>query len=149
MFKKRDIFDRFASCYTFDALDELAQIIGVTPQMVDNWKVCRRPIPCRYLKNIVDEHNLSWDWLIEGKEPKKRSRAKNEIILPLDQLAINRRFLSLYPPLSQAKLGELFGVGQTTVYKWHHAIRPVPWERLKTAVDEKGATWEWLLEGRK
>jgi hypothetical protein len=99
-------------------------------------------------KKLVDEHDLSWDWLIEEREPKSRKRRKNEVCAPLDRHDINQRFLSLFPGKSQAKVAEELGIKQTTVFKWHRDMSQVPWERLKYAVDNKRVTWEWLLEGR-
>lgn len=50
--------------------------------------------------------------------------------------------------MSQKTLGDLLGISQMTVYRWHHNISQIPWERLKYAVDNKGVGWEWLIEGR-
>ncbi len=105
------------------------------------------PVPWHRLKTLVDEQGLSWDWLIEGKEPKYRRRSKSEEGQPFDRHGINQRFLSLFPGLSNAKLGKELGVRDTTVFKWRHDMEQIPWERLRYAVDTKGVTWDWLLEG--
>ncbi len=96
---------------------------------------------------VVYEHGLSWDWLIEGREPKHQRRTAEKAEQPFDRHGINQRFLSLLPNCSNAKLGKELGVRDTTIFKWRHDMEQVAWERLKYAVDTKGVTWEWLLEG--
>ncbi|MCD7909116.1 MAG: helix-turn-helix domain containing protein, partial [Clostridium sp.] len=147
MFDRQGIYERFASSYGATHSSQLAKIHNVARQTANSWKQRLNPIPWEYLKLLVDEQGLSWDWLIDGKEPKHRKRRKGEIIQPLDRHAINQRFLSLFSNMSQAKIGEeLGGINPGTVYKWRHDIAQVPWERLKYAVDNKGVTWEWLIE---
>ena len=147
MLDRVGIYTRFAECYSADYL-ELAALLGVVRQTTHNWKVGRDPIPWERLKVAIDEQDIRWDWLIEGREPKRRKRRKSKVCVPLDRHDINQRFLSLFPGKSQARVAEELGINQTTVFKWHHDMSQVPWERLKYAVDKKGTTWEWLLEGR-
>ena len=147
MFNRREIFKRVATCYP-GKLIELAQKMQVAPQVVDHWKTGRTPIPWVKLKDLVDEQGLSWDWLIEGKEPKHRDPCRKVADQSLNRHEINQRFLSLYPGLSNAKLGKILGVNGSTVFKWRHDMEQVGWERLKHEVDAKGVTWEWLIEGR-
>lgn len=149
MIDRLGVYQRFDECHGTKTPYELAMKLGRNHADVYHWKEGKRPIPWDKLKNLVDEQNLSWDWLVDGKEPKHRKRRKNEALQPLDRHAINQRFLALFPEMSQAKIGEeLGGINPGTVYKWRHDIAQVPWERLKYAVDNKGVTWEWLIEGR-
>ncbi len=147
MLDRQEIFNRFASCYAAPKLVELARMLGVTPKLIDHWKSGRAPIPWKKLKTLVHEQDLRWDWLIEGKEPKHQIRTAKEPEQPFDRHGINERFLSLFPDCSNAKLGKELGVRDTTIFKWRHDMEQVAWERLKHAVDTKGVTWEWLLEG--
>lgn len=149
MLDRRDINTRFFECFPEDTRYALAKIFGVHTSLTYRWKNGEVPVPWHCLKWLVDAHRLSWDWLIDGKEPKHRKRLKGEVLQPLDRHAINQRFLSLFPGMSQAEIGEeLGGINPGTVYKWRHDVAQVPWERLKYAVDNKGVTWEWLLEER-
>ena len=100
------------------------------------------------MKKLIDEQGLSWDWLLEGKEPKHNHRAKKAAEQAFDRHAINQRFLSLYPDVSQVKLGKILGINEKMVFRWRHDMAQVSWERLKHEVDTKGVTWEWLIEGR-
>ncbi|MCC8108996.1 MAG: helix-turn-helix domain-containing protein [Planctomycetes bacterium] len=45
-------------------------------------------------------------------------------------------------------MATLFGLRRQTVYEWKSGKRPIPWPRLKAAVDEFGLSWDWLLTGR-
>ena len=148
MLDREGIYTRFADCHDAVRSAQLAKIYGVTRQTANSWKHGTNPIPWEYLKSLVDTQGLSWDWLIEGKEPKHCRRREDNASQPLDRHGINQRFLSLFSGISQGKLAKEFGINQTTVFKWEHDMSQVPWERLKYAVDNKGATWEWLLEGR-
>lgn len=148
MFDRAGIYARFADCHGVVRSAQLANIHNVTRQTANSWKHGRNPIPWEYLKNLVDGQGLSWDWLIEGKEPKHRDFRDGERSNALDVHAINQRFISLFPNMSQAQIGKELGVNPGTVFKWRHGISQVPWERLKYAVDGKEVTWEWLIEGR-
>ena len=146
MFDKHGIYQRVSECHATKTPYELAMKLGIDHSIAYQWYEGRRPIPWPRLKLLVDEQGLSWDWLIEGREPKhSRGDGKNK---PLSRHAINQRFLSLFPKMSQAQIGKELGVNPGTIFKWRHDISQVPWERLKYAVDNKGVTWEWLLEER-
>ena len=147
MFDRVGIYERFADCYSA-TYAELAVILGIARQTTHNWLVGRYPIPWIRLKTAIDEKGISWDWLINGKEPKYRQHRKNETPRPMERHAINQRFLSLFPDMSQAKIAKELGVNQTTVFKWRHDMSQIPWEHLKYAVDNRNVTWEWLIEGR-
>lgn len=148
MLEKINIYIRFSSCYHVKKPSELANMLGVERQVVNHWKSGASPVPWRRLKQLVDEQGLTWDWLLEGREPKHREGVEGVPKKSFQRRGINKRFLSLFPGYSQAKLGRELGVNQTTVFKWQHNLAQVPWERLKDAVDAKGVTWEWLIEGR-
>ena len=148
MIDKSGIYKRFMECYPDETPYSLAAKFGIHHSLTYQWREGKTPIPWHRLKALVDEQNLSWDWLIVGREPKHRSHSKREEGQPLDRHGINQRFLSLFPGLSNAKLGKELGVRDTTIFKWRHDMEQVPWERLKYAVDAKGVTWEWLIEGR-
>lgn len=148
MFDRQGIFARFADCYAAETIAALARMVGVHHSTVFQWRSGKNPIPWIRLKTIVDEYGITWDWLIEGIEPKHRRRRRNEIQRPLESHAINQRFLSLFPNMSQAEIADELSINQTTVFKWANDISQVPWERLKYAVDNKDVAWEWLLEGR-
>lgn len=148
MFDRQGIFVRFAEWYAAGTIAELARMVGVHHSTVFQWRSGKNPIPWIRLKIVADEYDVTWDWLIEGVEPKHRKHRKNGIQQPLDRHAINQRFISLFPGMSQAKIAEELGINQTTVFKWENDKSQVPWERLKFAVDNKGVTWDWLLEGR-
>lgn len=148
MFDRIAIYRRFASCYEVDKPAKLARLLGVVEQVVYDWESGKRMVPRVRLKKVVDEKGLYWHWLLEGKGDRCRLNCADESGVPLNRHDINQRFLDLFPGVSQAKLGKLFAINQTTVFKWRHDILPVPWSKLKYAVDNKAVTWDWLLEGR-
>lgn len=147
MFDRVGIYERFIACHDVSDIAELAGKLGITYQTIHSWKTGKYPIPWIRLKALVDEKGLSWDYLIEGKEPMYRRHTKRGAGQPFDRHGINDRYLSLYQGYSQEKLGKELGVNQTTVFKWRHDISQVPWERLRDAVDGKGVTWDWIIEG--
>ena len=147
MLDRKGIYERVMTQYSVTRPVDLARKLGVKPQVVLQWKEGVRQVPWHRLKVLVDAQGLCWDWLIEGKEPKHQIRTAKEPEQPFDRHGINERFLSLFPDCSNAKLGKELGVRDTTVFKWRHDMEQVAWERLKHAVDTKGVTWEWLLEG--
>lgn len=149
MLDRREINVRFFECFPTETPYALAKKFGVHPSVAYRWRDGEIPVPWHCLKRVVDEQPIRWDWLIDGTEPKQRTRCKDEVFEPMNRHAINQRFLSLFPKMSQARIGqELGGINPGTVYKWRKDIAQVPWERLKYAVENKGVTWEWLIEGR-
>ncbi len=147
MFDRIAIYKRYASCYNVN-LRKLADMYGLSEKATQQWSVGKRPIPWKYLKALVDEQDLKWDWLIDGVDPKYHQGCGRKKSMPLDRHEINQRFLSLFSGMSQAKIAQELGIHQTTVFKWSNDMAQVPWGRLRYAVDNKGVTWEWLLEGR-
>lgn len=147
MFDRIGIYQRFASCYGAQTPSELARILGVTQQSASQWFLGQRQVPWKRLKEAVDTQGLSWEWMLEGEDPKQSTRGKRKKGKDFDRHAINQRFLSLFPGLSNAKLGKRFGVSSTTVFRWHNDVCQVPWDKLKYTVDNLDVTWEWLLEG--
>ncbi len=148
MLDKQRIYQRFTAFYSVKTPYELAMKLGISHSMTYQWRDGTSPVPWRRLKALVDEQGVSWDWLLEGREPKYRPRGGNTKCRPFNRHAINKRFFSLFPGLSQGKLAKELGIKQVSVYRWVHDVSQVPWERLKYAVDIKGVTWEWLIEGR-
>ncbi len=61
---------------------------------------------------------------------------------------IGERFFSLYGDYSRDDLAALFGVGPSAISDWRNNRKKVPWDKLVFAVQTKGVTWDWLLEGR-
>ncbi|MCC8115625.1 MAG: helix-turn-helix domain-containing protein [Planctomycetes bacterium] len=147
MFDRIGIYRRFASCHNVN-LRNLADLHGLSEKATQQWNVGKRPIPWKYMKALVDAQGLSWDWLIDGVETKHRPERAKKAVRPFDRHEINTRFLSLFNGMSQAKIANEIGVHQTTVFKWCNDMAQVPWKRLRYAVESKGVTWEWLLEGR-
>lgn len=148
MFDRKGIYKRVMAQYSVVRPVELARRLGIKPQVVLQWKDGIRQVPWLRLKALVDEHDLSWDWLLEGREPEHWHHAKKTTGKTFDRKGINDRFLSLYPDCSQNKLGKVLRVNGTTIFKWRNYLSQVPWKRLKHAVDTKGVTWDWLIEGR-
>lgn len=146
MLDRKAIYGRFASCYREYKPARLARILEVADQTVYDWESGKTMIARDRLKAAVDRFSLHWDWLIDGKSPKRR-RTPSGGTGELDRHDVNRRLLSLFPGLSQAKLGAIFGVHQTAVYKWCTDKSFVSWDALEFAVINKGVTWDWLLEG--
>ena len=148
MFDRQGIYRRFNESYETETPYELAMKLGINHAIVYQWQKGERPIPWPRLKTLVTEQRLSWDWLIKGVGPKYCHCQKNKRSESFEHHAINERFLSLFPKMSHAEIGKEIGVNPGTISKWRRGISQIPWERLKDAVDKKGVTWHWLLEGR-
>ncbi len=148
MLNKIAIYERFAVCHSAVRSAQLAKIYGVSRSTANRWKSGINPIPLEYLKQAVDKYCVSWDWLMDGKVPQYQQERRGKRPKALNRHAINKRFLSLFPGISQARIAGELGVKQTSVYRWRHDMAQVARECLKYAVDNKEVTWDWLLEGR-
>ncbi|MCD8244788.1 MAG: hypothetical protein LUD38_13555 [Parabacteroides sp.] len=148
MFDRRAIYSRFAEFCGAESAVQLAGILGLNRKTVYQWESGARQVPWKRLKLVVDEQGIRWDWILEGKEPKNRPNHDPSACRPMNRREINQRYLSLFPALPQAELGNLIGVSQAMISYWVNATSQVPWEKLKATVDGKGVTWDWLLEGK-
>ena len=70
MFDWLAIYSRFAEGYDEKRPARLARLVGVTKKSEHDWKKGKSHVPWRRMKTLVDEKGLSWDWLLEGTEPK-------------------------------------------------------------------------------
>ena len=125
----------------------MAGILGLNRKTVYQWESGARQVPWKRMKRVVDEQGIRWNWLLEGKEPKAYPNHDTSKCRLLNRREINQRYLSLFPALPQAELATLIGVSQAMISYWVTEKLQVPWEKLKAAVDDKGVTWDWLLEG--
>lgn len=140
MLDRKAIYERFVTCYGERRPARLARILGVADQTVYDWESGKTMIARDRLKKAVNKYSLHWDWLIDGKIPEKRRKPFSGT--ELNRLDVNQRLLGLFPGLSQAKLGVMFGVHQTTVYKWRNDKSFVSWDAMEFAVVNKGVTWD-------
>lgn len=69
MIDKQAICGRFFSCYGDYSRRGLAKILGVRQPTVTEWSSGGR-VPWNKLKYLSDSQGVSWDWLIDGIEPK-------------------------------------------------------------------------------
>ena len=147
MLDKVEIYKRFAACQAATTPAQIARIFGVSRPTASRWKSGLNPIPLKYLKQVADKYCVTWDWLMDGKEPQHRQKQKGKECKQLNRHDINNRFLSLFPRMSQAKIAEELEVKQTSVFRWCNDRALIARESLKYAVDNKNVTWEWLIEG--
>lgn len=147
---KIGIYERYFACFSLNRPIDLAKMLKLNPTTIYQWKSGKCSVPRKRLKKLVDAEGLSWDWLLEGIEPKYRPNPSPppKKAKPFNWRRINKRFLSLFGEMTQEEIGMEVGVIQKTVSDWGLIKIPVPWAKLKYAVDKKGVTWEWLLEGR-
>ena len=139
---------RFFSCFDGETPTEIAEYFAVTPPTVFQWLSGHRHVPWEKLKYVVDVKDISWDWLLDGKTPKKSGRQLRTWIPGFEWEKINKRFFSLFPKMTQVEIAECLEVTQGAVTSWKTNRSHIPWDRLKWAVAQKNVTWEWLLEGR-
>lgn len=149
MLDRLGTYTRFTSCFPVDTSAALAEILGIDISAVLQWKALKRQIPWEWLKIVVDKQNISWDWLFEGSEPKISPYRVGKRPKALNSRLVNKRFFAFYPKMTQGQIATEVGVSQTSVYRWQKGPTMVKRECLRHAVHKKGATWEWLLEGRK
>lgn len=72
MFDTAAINQRFLSFFEGKTHKEIAKLLEVGPSAVSSWQVNRKQVPWKKLKWLVDTHDVSWDWLIEGRGQLKR-----------------------------------------------------------------------------
>ncbi len=70
MLNWNEIADRFFSLYPEKKQSEIVSQFHVKQQSVSSWKTYKEKVPLRVLEQVVDMENLTWDWLLSGREPK-------------------------------------------------------------------------------
>lgn len=149
MFDKMAISNRFFSCYPGKSRRDMARIFGVCKATVTEW-AREGNVPWSKLKCLSDSQAVSWDWLLDGMEPKES--AKEAIVYDstkpkFDSAGINQRFLSLFPDMTQTQIAHALGVTPGAVHEWHKNICQVSWQRLLDATETFGVRWDWLIDG--
>ena len=149
MIDKRAISIRFFSCYHDKSRRELAQLLGVKKPTVTEWATDGR-VPWNKLKYLSDSQAVSWDWLIDGVEPKSSTKTPfvpSTTKPKFDKNGINRRFRSLFEELTQTQIAKLLDITPSAVNEWDAGTHQVPWKRLDYAASEFGVRWDWLIDG--
>ena len=144
-----EISKRFFSCFSQLSRSELAEIIGVRRSTVTMF-ASKGSVPSSKLKFLSDTQAVSWDWIIEGLEPKrspKMPKTLRSTTPKFNRTAINKRYLSLFPKMTLTQIAEIVGVTPNVVSGWKLNKRMVPWERLQSAVDVFGIRWDWVIDG--
>ncbi|MCC8166044.1 MAG: hypothetical protein LIQ31_07815 [Planctomycetes bacterium] len=140
---------RFLSCYPGLSKLALAKLFQVSRVNVVQWRT-QGALPWSKMKYLSDSQAISWDWLLEGVEPKesvkpaKRPRSLDPIF-PTEK--INRRFFSLFPRVKQIDIARMLGVTDGMVNSWKQNRAQVPWGRLAAAVHAFNLRWDWLIDG--
>lgn len=150
MFNCKEINTRFLSFFEGWTQYQIAEHYGISQSTVSEWATGKTQVPWEKLKELVDSQQVSWNWLLEGLGPRDRAVHLEPLEIESGKFCtpeINRRFLDLFPDMTQQQLAEYFDVTQPTISGWKTFDRQIPWERLKSIVDSKNVSWEWLLEG--
>lgn len=149
MIDRMAISKRFFACYPGVSRSKMAELFDVKAPGVTIWASKGR-VPWINLKYLSDTQAVSWDWIIEGIEPKssiKEPKAYKTTKLKFNRAKINQRFFSLYGDTKQTRIAAMIGVTPATVHDWSVNRRQIPWQRLADAVDAFGLRWDWLIDG--
>ena len=127
----------------------LARLFGIRQSAVTEW-ARKGTVPWNKLKYLSDSQAVSWDWILEGREPKSSTKA---VKIPgttkpkFSRAGINKRFLSLFSDMNQTEIAAYQNVTSSTVSEWKKNKSQVSWERLEYAVVTFGVRWDWLIDG--
>lgn len=107
-------------------------------------------IPWRKLKYLSDTKAISWDWLIDGLEPKSSFKSPIDLECKetdFNDAEINERFLSLFAGMTQSEIARALEITPQAVHEWAKAVRRVSWSHLAFAVTHFNVRWDWLIDG--
>lgn len=62
-----EIAERYFSLFAVKNQTELADLLGITPSAVSDWKNGRRAVPWEKLAQVIEETGVTWDWLLAGR----------------------------------------------------------------------------------
>ncbi|MCI5144847.1 MAG: hypothetical protein D3923_04805 [Candidatus Electrothrix sp. AR3] len=80
-----EIWERIKSETELHKLKDLAREVGTIPQSISRKKK-EDNFPLQWILKIADKYNLSTDWILTGKGPKKRyETAEDDYILMLEK----------------------------------------------------------------
>ena len=63
---------RFFSCFPDMKQPELSKLLKIRQPTVSQWQSGMKPVSWSKLRFLVDSQGISWDWLLDGLEPKYR-----------------------------------------------------------------------------
>ncbi len=72
MFDKKAINERFFSFFAGRKQAELMALFAVKQATISQWQNHRKQVPWEKLQYLVEKERITWDWLLEGREPKYR-----------------------------------------------------------------------------
>lgn len=72
MFDLNEFLVRLFSVYDVRTQTELGKCLGVSQDLISNWKRGKALPTLEMLAKVVEDKGLTWDWLLEGREPKYR-----------------------------------------------------------------------------
>ena len=149
MIDKMAISGRFFQCYPGMSRSVMARLFKVRSSTVTAWAT-RGIVPWSKLKYLSDSKAISWDWLLAGVEPResvKEAKTPRSTRPKFNTIGINRRFLSLFPGMSQTQISERLEITPAAVHEWHKNKSQVSWERLADAISGFGVRWDWFIDG--
>lgn len=149
MLERMIITRRFFSCYAEKSRSELARLFKINQSAINIW-ADKIGVPWTRLKYLSDSQAISWDWIIDGIEPKnskKHVKVLKYTKPKFHRAGINRRFLSLFPGMKQIEIAAELGVTSSTVSEWKKNKSQVPWEKLGYSVNNFDVSWNWLIDG--
>ncbi len=68
----KEINERFLSLFDNLSRAELATLFAVSLTAISNWHTGRKKVPWDKLAYAVQSKNVTWDWLLDGRDPKYR-----------------------------------------------------------------------------
>ena len=95
MLDRAAVTKRFLSYFPGKEPAELAELFDVTPPTVFQWFSGVRNVPWERVKDVADTEGISWDWFIEGCEPKISNRKPLKKSRPFDWQASNQSTVSV------------------------------------------------------
>ena len=149
MIDKKAISERFFLCYQQMSRAAVGRVFGVQRTTVTEWAT-RGSVPWSRVKYLSDSQAISWDWLIEGIEPRKSMKKAKIPVSSNPEFAVNDlnlRFLSLFTDMKYNQIAMILGVTSGPVSEWKLGKSQVPWEKLAYAVHEFNVRWDWLIDG--
>lgn len=72
-FDRAGINTRFLSCFQGVTQNDVAERLGINRSFISAWRTNRKQVPWETLQYAVVHESLSWEWLIEGRDPKYRT----------------------------------------------------------------------------
>ena len=135
------IYERIFSVYPSKTQEELGKALGVSQDLVSNWKTGKAIPTWHVLEKIVTEKHVTWQWLLTGKQTALREGGTI-----YDRIR-NRFIWKFGEDVTDDEIADFLHVSADDLKAWATGETRPTFEALERACDQTGPWLDYFVTG--